>query len=168
MKVCTKCGESKPTSDFRIKAGRPYSQCKRCEYLYSVLYQKTPQGKRMKKEADRRYSKSPDGIKNKRRAKRRYKHTERGQAKAEEYRTRLRNRDPNRLRARMAVHHAVEAGILHRPECCSRCGALGGIEGHHHNGYEKTDWLNVIWLCRECHLKEHNNLTIYDERKETT
>jgi hypothetical protein len=167
MKICTKCDVTKPLSDFRVKSGRSYSHCKACEYAYNAAYRKTPQGRRMKQEADRRYAQSRKGIKVKRAAKRRYKRTDRGRLKAEEYRCRLRNKDPARLRARMAVHHAVAAGVLCRPQFCSRCGLQGNIEGHHHKGYEKEHWLDVVWLCQECHLREHDNLITFQERKES-
>ncbi len=57
-----------------------------------------------------------------------------------------------KCRARQALCRAVEQGKVVRQPCA--CGATD-TEGHHHNGYEKAHWLDVEWLCRECHRKEH-------------
>lgn len=57
--------------------------------------------------------------------------------------------------AERAVLEAVRRGVLHRPETCSRCGrppkAGRKIEAHHHLGYEVERWLDVKWLCKQCH-----------------
>lgn len=65
------------------------------------------------------------------------------------------NREKAQLRhkARWAVLICVELGFLTKPEFCAHCGERKTLEGHHHNGYEKAHWLDVIWLCRACHCK---------------
>lgn len=57
--------------------------------------------------------------------------------------------------ARTYVHNAVSAGTLIRPDSCSRCGKECTPEGHHHKGYDREYWLDVIWLCARCHRQEH-------------
>lgn len=54
-------------------------------------------------------------------------------------------------RAGWVVTLAGEAGKIIKPTACSRCGSGGRIEGHHHNGYDKEHYLDVVWLCHPCH-----------------
>jgi len=83
--------------------------------------------------------------------------------------TGLKNRDKinkkKRLRYKIDEHHRLKVfaknqvmieirkGNIKRPHYCSKCGKFGlRIEGHHED-YDKP--LEVIWLCRACHRKEH-------------
>lgn len=58
--------------------------------------------------------------------------------------------------ARAAVYRAVRAGKMPPVNSltCQECGnpATGY---HHHNGYDKEHWLDVIPLCTACHIKAH-------------
>lgn len=62
--------------------------------------------------------------------------------------------------ARKKVRRAVARGDLERPTYCPRCGILDpkrsdgvtGIHAHHHD-YSKP--LDIEWVCRKCHVKEH-------------
>lgn len=61
-------------------------------------------------------------------------------------------------RARQAVHTAVQNKGLSKPDKCQLCGHPGTgreIQGHHHLGYEREHWLDVIWLCIPCHSEAH-------------
>jgi hypothetical protein len=55
-----------------------------------------------------------------------------------------------------AVTTALRSGKLKRPDICTRC-KLPPFEGcviqGHHSDYSKP--LDVIWLCSECHGREH-------------
>ena len=56
-----------------------------------------------------------------------------------------------------AVHKvrlAVKAGKLTKTDCAD-CGSSGPVQGHHHNGYDDEHALDVVWLCRSCHLSRH-------------
>jgi hypothetical protein len=61
-----------------------------------------------------------------------------------------RDRHPDHLRARRAVHVAVANGSLKRTPC-EVCGAQK-VEGHH-DDYSKP--LDVRWLCRKHHAQWH-------------
>lgn len=63
---------------------------------------------------------------------------------------------PEKAKARSVVSHAIRKGTLIRPEKCEFCSANGRVEAHHHKGYEKENWLEVVWLCKKCHTKEDN------------
>jgi len=59
---------------------------------------------------------------------------------------------PEKNAARKMVSGAITLGILTRPSFCSKC-LIGCKPEGHHPDYSKP--LEVIWLCRECHNKEH-------------
>jgi len=69
----------------------------------------------------------------------------------------LMNRD--KYRARQAVRRAVKAGKLDKPARCQLCGTSPerreSLHAHHHD-YSKP--LEVEWLCKKCHSKEHVKL----------
>src|SRR6266705_3418066 len=63
-----------------------------------------------------------------------------------------------KARAHWALNGAVRYGKITKPESCEKCLATGcRIEGHHHRGYAKEFWLDVLWLCCPCHNLEKRN-----------
>lgn len=65
-------------------------------------------------------------------------------------------RDPKlqeKTRAQGRVYQAVARGELARPSACERCGEPRRLDGHH-TDYSRP--LDVEWLCRACHRKEHH------------
>lgn len=59
-----------------------------------------------------------------------------------------------------AVHRAIKAGRLVRPDRCERCGEDPGkakdgrpLVQAHHEDYSRP--LEVRWLCTLCHALEH-------------
>lgn len=62
---------------------------------------------------------------------------------------------PGKRKAHTAVYRATKAGILQRPEACSRCGDRHRVEAHH-DDYRKP--LDVMWLCTACHRRRHAEL----------
>lgn len=59
----------------------------------------------------------------------------------------------NRTRARAAVTNALNRGIISKPTLCSSCSSKSNIEAHHYD-YNKP--LDVMWLCRKCHIDIHH------------
>lgn len=55
-------------------------------------------------------------------------------------------------RARVALKYAVTHGKIVKPNTCTACKQPALIQAHH-TDYTKP--LDVTWLCRPCHLKEH-------------
>ena len=51
------------------------------------------------------------------------------------------------------VGKAVKAGRLVKSDCAD-CGGPSA-QAHHHNGYEPEHALDVVWLCRPCHMRRH-------------
>jgi hypothetical protein len=64
-------------------------------------------------------------------------------------------------RARSRAQAAIQTGKLKRPKHCSNCGRTHyPIEAHHHRGYSDDVALDVIFLCRPCHTREHHPPTL--------
>lgn len=64
-------------------------------------------------------------------------------------------RYPDKLKARKLFAYAIQEGYVIRPEYCEQCLKNCKPDGHH-NDYTKP--LEVVWLCRQCHLKHHRSL----------
>ena len=60
--------------------------------------------------------------------------------------------------AKNKIVNSLKAGTLKKPNKCSKCGKKGNVEAHHKNGYNKNNQFTIIWLCMECHKKEHVKL----------
>ena len=56
------------------------------------------------------------------------------------------------FKAHAAVARALRKGKLIRPSICERCRLECKPQAHHP---DHSKWLEVIWLCRACHLAEH-------------
>lgn len=57
--------------------------------------------------------------------------------------------------SRLKLRHAVLRGDVKRPKECQSCASCARLEAHHHNGYSNS--LDVVWLCRKCHVAAHKN-----------
>jgi hypothetical protein len=66
-----------------------------------------------------------------------------------------RARHPDRICARRAVSNALRDGKLARPVICGECLLVAKVQAHHHRGYAQEHWLDVVWVCRACHLETH-------------
>ena len=63
---------------------------------------------------------------------------------------------PEQWRAYHAVARALRGQVLMRPSACGQCGSPCKPDAHHHNGYAPEHWLDVEWLCRNCHERAHH------------
>ena len=74
--------------------------------------------------------------------------------------------------ARLAVKQALRCGLLVPAPVCAMPECKQWRVEAHHVCYERTWWLEVIWLCRRCHRRlhaEHRRKTLQtrrDERRE--
>lgn len=62
-----------------------------------------------------------------------------------------RKKHPERWRAQNAVSYALRKGQLVKGSC-AQCGTSKDICAHHED-YSKP--LDVVWLCRPCHIRHH-------------
>lgn len=66
-----------------------------------------------------------------------------------------RARSAERRSAHNALTDAIRYGKIVPPDRCDRCQTAGPVHGHHHRGYVGDAKLDVLWLCPECHRREH-------------
>lgn len=141
MKVCTKCGEEKPISEFYIdlthKDGHR-DACKVCTCKWQTDYSAANREK-IRARARMAYAKRP----------------ERQASRSCRYRRSHRKR----ITATNKANYAKRKGLLVK-RACERCGSTENIDSHH-DDYDKP--LDVRWLCRSCHKRLHGEL----RRKET-
>lgn len=74
-----------------------------------------------------------------------------------------RKRTPRQHRAHYMIESAVKLGILKVPEVCQQCGkqqhkSFNRLESHH---WDYLKPLDVIWVCRDCHLLIHRSPNPY-------
>ena len=137
MKLCYKCGEIKPLSDFsnnkNAKDGK-CGKCKACFIEYARQYR--DQNAEMVRAKAMAYFSTPEGRAVNNKATRKYK-------RANHHKRRAQNR----------ANKAVRGGKLTK-EPCAVCGVDKGMEMHHED-YDKP--LEVVFLCRRCHQTLHKN-----------
>ena len=151
MKVCFKCGQLKPLSEFYkhpAMADGHLNKCKECakkdirenreanlEYYRQYDRERSLDPRRIKANLDRQ--KTEKGAEIHRRALKKY---------AEQH--------PDRAKATRAVRAAVVSGKLSKQPCVI-CGSEERIQAHHFD-YELP--LSVIWVCEHCHKAIHRGL----------
>lgn len=172
LKVCTKCGESKPLSEYYIHktgrlSGKPFSRCAEClrtirregrdKHAENASY-------RQKIASDPEYRKKRNDKSRAWREENRVHIAEYDrriraemEGRATFYNRQWRERYPERVRAHYAVAHAVRVGEIPPASTliCEHCQEAQAANYHHHNGYEPEFWLDVVALCTECHGREH-------------
>lgn len=145
MKICFKCQEKKPLSEFykhKRMADGHLNKCKKCtkhdviqNRQENVEYYKQYDRWRAQTFGDRSKPK-PFEI-------------------AAKYRKKWAEKNKHKIHCHVAVNKAVASGKLIKPEHCQKCGgcfAPSKIHAHH-SDYSKP--LDVIWLCFSCHAAEH-------------
>ncbi len=56
------------------------------------------------------------------------------------------------------LNYYVNKGVIKKLPC-EACGELE-VEGHHHKGYDREHWLDVIWLCIVHHVQAERKKNI--------
>lgn len=132
--ICRTCGQERKGSEFWFDRSRSMARrVKRCKYCEEQRL------KAMRKEARRERAAVPRA-----------------------YRPHVTTlRDKQYSYARAAVRDAVYAGVLQKSKHCQVCGLVGKTEAHHPHGWRTVETiLNVIWVCRACHLEIHEQTFI--------
>lgn len=178
MKTCKKCGIEKDETEFHKKKIKWLEgNCKVCKKIYSderlakdpsfyreearlkaIEIRKTEEHKKYRKNYEKRnrkkisdYARELYGKKT-RALELQKVWKSKNKDKLRKYNKTQRERFPFKVAARGYVCAAIKEGILIRPENCSECLKICKAEAHHED-YLKP--LEVIWLCRACHAKEH-------------
>lgn len=127
MKTCTKCNKEKDITAFRsFKEGNNYRTHSWCKECESS-------GKYQKQK-----NKNPD------------RYLEQQRIRVANYKKKY----PEKISAKQAVQRALKSGKLVKSSKCEICGGEAAIQAHHHS-YEKQYWLDVKWVCQQCHNNIH-------------
>lgn len=81
--------------------------------------------------------------------------------KIKEYHQRTYEKNKDKHSANGKLRRAVNKGILIRSPYCQICGKECKTEGHHVD-YDRP--LDVVWLCRNCHVKAHKIIKQKDNK----
>ena len=172
IKVCSKCGftcEMKVAAEFFCKQtsrkDELKSHCNKCRSNSAKVYRETEHGKAIMQRyqnserrliAAQKYQNSEKGKATSLKCKREYRASARGKAVQRKSGKKYRLFNPEKMKAKSAVHCAIRSGELVRPDRCSnpKCNKLCVPEGHHWS-YLEEYWLDVEWLCCSCHKKLH-------------
>ena len=149
-KTCRTCKQNKPIFEFNKAPGNRdgyNNQCKICDRQRGKEYRKTERGKQIHRKAVRCYSKTE---KNKALQKR-YRQSKKGQTARKHYKKNY----PERAKASNKVLTAIRNGILSRIKTLRCACGNQAHHYHHHKGYAKKHWLDVIPVCAKCHNKAH-------------
>lgn len=177
-KKCTKCEVIKSLEEFRksarYKDGR-YSRCKECVKEYeaeNTNHEKKLKSREKYRENNRErirqqdkeaYMKDPDKFRQKARiSQKKYFDSPKGKEKYKQEGLKLREKYPEKARARSLLSNAVCEGKIIRPSQCSLCLSSDGVVEGHHPDYSKP--LDVIWVCKSCHFVIHERIKYHRER----
>ena len=70
----------------------------------------------------------------------------------------------HKVQAYNNVYKAILSGEIIKPKRCQKCDAKERLDAHHENGYEGDSALDVIFLCRRCHMAIHVLEKGFDKR----
>ena len=88
-------------------------------------------------------------------ARKRYNQSKKGKANQRRSYIQYKKRHPEIIAAKVAVERAIATGkIIHFNFLQCSCGKQAKLY-HHHKGYAPEHWLDVIPVCRNCHLIAH-------------
>lgn len=152
MKQCSKCKEFKALDEFyndsRKKDGK-VAECKECWKIRERNKYQTDQNTKDRKSewAKNKRDKTKHSEYNKQ-----YTKTSNGKESQRIGKISYRRKFPERIRAKNLVHYYVRQGkIPHITTQICKCG--NQATDYHHPDYSKP--LEIIPLCRNCHLKVH-------------
>lgn len=162
-KKCCKCKEEKPLDEFNRRKRSPdgrQTYCREChkdhyrankERYLQQANEWTERNREKRYAASRRYKQRNPKKVSRWNREYRERHPESGKRNLASYY----EKHPLRKKANRAVRKAIQTGRLKKPGHCERCLApkeSGQLDGHHPD-YKK--FLEVLWLCRQCHVDAH-------------
>ena len=156
MKVCRECKVEQPLQNFYKHAAMGDGHLNKC-----ILCVKSRVNKHRDAnvEAIRQYDKERANKPHRVNARKAYQQTEDGKSAKKRAMDAYKKRYPMAYAAHVITGNAIRDGKLIAASCCSVCGSMTNIEGHH-DDYTKP--LEVRWLCKQCHTAWHRtNKPIY-------
>jgi len=160
-KACFKCGETKPLSAFYkhpMMADGHVNKCKECNKRDVILNRLDKVEYYNEYDRNRSYVGSERSNAQKEAIRIKYRESEDFRNKRRDTLAKQRRDHPDKAGARQALSNAVRDNRITKPKVCSACGKTDcSIQGHHWS-YLEEHWLDVVWLCTECHGKEHRKI----------
>ena len=155
-KVCSKCAIEKDLSEFNAnkqgKDGRR-SDCKLCSNA-SIKKSKAKDPERYAEHKNNWANENPE-----KRSLSQKNWNDANQDKKTLATARSKAKNPTHQKARQAANNAINWGKLIRPGECSSCLVECTPEAHHPS-YLPEHWLDVVFLCKQCHVNTHKETTI--------
>lgn len=143
MKTCSRCNQQKEERDFQVRRASNDGLTAACRNCLSE------------------YDKERAGLPHRVAARKDYQVSERGRERSNAAKKRFIQRNPWKRKAHAIVGNFLRDGRITRPEICELCGGKCKPQAHHCD-YSKP--LDVMWLCKSCHVEWHkNNSPIYGE-----
>lgn len=68
--------------------------------------------------------------------------------------------NPEKKSAQTRLSNAVRDGKINKASLCEACNVNAKVEGHHYS-YDEDKQLDVFWLCKACHEKEHELIKVF-------
>ena len=168
-KRCSKCKQIKPISEFHKESANKDGHnrwCKKCRYIYDKSEKKNIYNKKYRKTNNYKIAYT------------KYNNSEKGRKKHKEYYSSkigkgihkknskaYYNRNKIKCRARIIIGFYIRKNMLSRPNAyhCRICWNQAE-EYHHHRGYKQEHHLDIIPLCRKCHLATHKSIRVKSNR----
>lgn len=153
MKRCYLCKLEKPLDEFHKCATRKdglQTKCIPCQREYQRIRRSTAEGKEYDRIRRKIYNSKLSTKELRKEAQRRYRATDYGKSKTKERSLRFRQTQTFKVAAHSKFKSAIKSGLISR-QPCEICGK-SPADGHHFD-YSKP--LDVRWLCRLHHAKEH-------------
>jgi len=152
MKTCNSCKKTKDFNEFGklAKSDDGHSPtCKQCRRIVQARYRASAKGKENRHLYQIEYRSNGNG----RGATMRYQQSERGKETHRKSVYADIARNPEKARARKAVTTAVYRNKIPAASSlnCSVCGK-GAKHYHHHKGYDREFWFDVVPVCVSCHV----------------
>jgi len=150
MKICTRCKEPKTLDSFwKTKSSKDglYAYCRLCAKIKFSKYSEE------NKEERAAYKNKWNADNKKHNAKIHKAWADDNRDRVNKNRKKVRDRYPEREKARQAVRDSLRTGQLTKKPC-ERCNTTKKVQAHHES-YEKSHWLIVNWLCKEHHDERH-------------
>jgi len=146
---CKVCGATEKSAEFYKGVN---TRCKEC-HKEAVRINRRENVDRYRAYDAKRFKEDPRVIARHKR----YQKTDAGKASLQASRQKWVDDNSEKRAAHVILGNRVRDSKVIKPDHCSRCGKSGcRIDGHHHD-YARP--LDVVWLCRQCHVNEHKGDT---------
>ena len=142
-KKCCHCKQILPVSEFHKDRSQHDGFCPCCRFCH--------------KQIQKRYRRSEKGKQNNILYQRRYRITEKGKQLCSQSYKRYCTRNPEKIKAKHKVNNAIRDGKM-LPACHYWCFCGKQAEQYHHPSYTPEHQLDVIPICRLCHIKLHREV----------